>query len=105
MDKRSTDLAIRIMQSEEEKYGHEAMPLLKHLCWKAYQFCVLHALMAMGRLLLNWLYNFLILMEQLTSKTDLWNYAATWLSALNTKLILQKSQAIALGIAKVSSLL
>ena len=65
-----------------QQCGHETEPMLKELAWCAYKMCILHILMAMGRVFCHWLYNWLVTL-QAQGIDGCWKLAADWLHQLH----------------------
>jgi hypothetical protein len=63
--------------------GHEAAPMLRHVPWNCYVMCVLHALLAMGRVFCHWLFNWLLHLESIGCTQQVWEAAAYWLKTLH----------------------
>lgn len=82
--KRCTAYAIAFATSQHG--GHDTTPLLRHIAWRAYKMCVLHALMAMGRVFCKWLFDWLGWLEVQTESTRHWDYAQTWLQNMNVNI-------------------
>lgn len=85
--KRSVAYAIALAPTHG---GHEALPLLRHVPWDAYKMCILHALMSMGRVFCNWLFDWLGWLEQETHTTIHWDEAQAWLSNMNVNINITK---------------
>lgn len=80
--KRSTTLAIALAaRSAKEQGGHEVEPMLKKVHWCSYKMCILHALMAMGRVFCHWLFNWLVLLQ--SKDIHAWDLASDWLTQLH----------------------
>ena len=86
--KRCTHTAV--IFAEKQECGHECVPLLKNILWTAYKMCVLHALMSMGRLLCQWLHDWLAWTETQTGSASCWNVAQYWLKSLKINIDISK---------------
>jgi hypothetical protein len=72
------------------QWGHEAFPFLRHVPWNAYKMCVLHALLAMGRVFCHWLFNWLNHLETETGMESVWDIAASWLKVIHVSVNIQE---------------
>ena len=63
--------------------GHEAAPFLRSVAWTVYKMCVLHALLAMGRVFCHWLFNWLVHLETESGNDAVWIAAEVWLKSIN----------------------
>jgi hypothetical protein len=89
--KRSSRNAIELAATGDG--GHECQPLLKNAQWSAYKMCVLHALMAMGRVFCKWLFDWLGWLEMESNSTRHWDYAQAWLKNINVNINITKPPA------------
>ncbi len=89
LDKRKTELAI--IFATEHFGGHRFPPIFSSLSWDKYTWCILHALMSMGRVFVKALHNRLVDLVKSTDSDIWWTYINSWLKYVGVqKLNLEK---------------